>query len=303
VALGLQAKRLQVASGERSFLVQPPTDASRAAPVLLVLHGGTQSMRRLLQRGAGASLAWPGLARRENALLLIPNGTSLEHGEPHGDRQTWNDLRSAGGPTKRPDDVAFLTALIDWAHATYRTDRRKVFVTGASNGGIMTFRLLMEAPDRFTAAAAFIAALPEGETGLRQPSRVTPLLIVNGTEDRLIKWSGGNVMGGRGRTRSVEATVAWWRHANRTDDERRAAIETLPDVAPNDGCQLERIVYPARPGGAEVQFIRMVGGGHTMPSQAHPLEVGFLARQLLGTECRDVETAELVWDFFKRHAR
>jgi hypothetical protein len=53
--LGLQERSLRIGKIDRWFLVQPPADLLRPAPVLLVLHGGTQSMRRLFAPEAGAT--------------------------------------------------------------------------------------------------------------------------------------------------------------------------------------------------------------------------------------------------------
>jgi poly(3-hydroxybutyrate) depolymerase len=44
-APGLQEKTIAAGSSERWFLVRPPGDKTRPAPIMLILHGGGQSMR------------------------------------------------------------------------------------------------------------------------------------------------------------------------------------------------------------------------------------------------------------------
>ena len=301
-ALGLEERRLRIGQTDRVFLVQPAPDPSRPAPVLLVLHGGTQSMRRLFSQNAGATRGWPELARRENAVLLVPNAINPDNGDPLGDNQNWNDLRQSVARKSDADDVAFILALLDWSHKTYRTDRRRVYVTGASNGGMMTFRLLMEAPEKFAAGAAFIGALPLDSSQLKQPSKPTPLLIANGTLDPLVIWNGGKIAGNRGETRSVAATVDWWVTANKASAQASTPLR-LPDRDPNDQCVIDMRTYPAGIGGAPVVAVTMNGGGHSIPSAQFGIPDTWLVRRFIGPICRDVEGTELAWEFLSTHRR
>lgn len=301
-AVGLQERNLRVGGVERWFLVQPPLDTSRPAAVLLVLHGGTQSMRRLFALDAGASRGWPELARRENLLLLVPNGTHAGSGNAASDDQNWNDLREDVARESKADDVAFIAALLDWAHAQHHIDRSRVYVTGASNGGMMSFRLLIEVPERFAAAAAFVAALPADSSRIRRPALPTPLLLANGTRDPLVIYEGGSIAGKRGKTQPVPATVAWWIDANRAAREAPGAT-TLPDTDPGDRCTIEQRDHPALAGGAPVRVVTMQGGGHSMPSARYALPDSLFMRRYIGPVCRDVEAVELAWEFLSAHRR
>jgi polyhydroxybutyrate depolymerase len=301
-ALGLSEKSILVQGVERWFLVQPPSDASKAAPVLLVLHGGTQSMRRLFAENAGATRVWPELAQRENVLLLVPNAVNAETGDAKSDDQNWNDLRKDVSRESKADDVGFLLALLDWAAETYKTDPSRIYVTGASNGGIMTFRMLMEAPERFAAGAAFVAALPVDDASFRTPATPTPLMIANGTLDPLMKWQGGKIPGGRGTTRSVADTIKWWVAANRAETTASDTVR-LPDRDPDDNCIIERNSYKAAPGGAPVVAYTMRGGGHNLPSAKYDLPDTWAVRRFIGPVCRDVEGVELVWKFLSAYRR
>jgi polyhydroxybutyrate depolymerase len=300
--LGLQERSLRIGKIDRWFLVQPPVDPLRPAPVLLVLHGGTQSMRRLFAPEAGATRGWPELARRENALLLVPNAVNPDNGDPHSDNQNWNDLRQGMARISAANDVGFVLSLLDWAHSTYRTDRSRVYVTGASNGGMMTFRLLMEAPERFAAGAVFVSALPSEDIRLKRPSKPTPLLIANGTLDPLVLWNGGKIAGDRGETRSVSATVNWWVEANKAVAQASNPTR-LNDRAPSDNCTIERSVHAARLGGAPVVTYTMKGSGHNIPSSKYSIPDTWLVRRFLGPVCRDIEGIELAWEFLSAYRR
>jgi polyhydroxybutyrate depolymerase len=106
---------------------------------------------------AGGTQAWRDLAEENGFLLIVPNGTNARIGDPRGNDQNWNDCRSAArvGETKA-DDVGFIIALVEWAQREMRIDPLRVYATGASNGGGMSYRLAIERPDRFAAVAVFI---------------------------------------------------------------------------------------------------------------------------------------------------
>ena len=301
-SLGLKEQTIKIGTTERYFLVQPPKDKTRLAPVLLVLHGGGQSMRHLFATTAGATRGWPALADRENALLLVPNATNAETGSTNSDDQNWNDLRQGMSRESKADDVTFLLGLLDWAKGAHNVDRQRIYVTGASNGGMMTFRLLIEAPERFAAGAAFIAALPVDAARLKQPKTPTPLLIANGTLDPLILWNGGKIAGNRGETRSVPATISWWLEANSAS--RTANVtQQLTTQTSDQSCAIERRVYNAEPNGAPIETHTFIGGGHTIPSAKYALPDKWIVRRILGPACRNAEGIEYAWDFMSKHRR
>lgn len=297
-----QELSLSVAGGARWTTVYQPPGYQAGAPVVLLLHGGGQSMRKIFSAHAGGMRQWLDIADREKFLLLIPNATNAKTGDPKGDKQNWNDLRDAGITDKAgADDVGFLVQLLDWARDRYHYDPKRVFVTGASNGGMMTFRLLLEQPQRFTAAAAYIASLPATAPPRPAAGKRVPLMLFNGTRDPLIQWQGGEIRGERGTTMAIEPMVQWWREVNGVHDAP-ANTATLPDRDPDDGCRITRTEWQAAtPDGAPLVFYRAEGGGHALPSIAHPLHLGPLWRRLIGPVCGDVEGAELAWEFFRRY--
>ena len=286
---------------QRWFRVYRPSDLPEKAAVVTLLHGGTQSMRKIFRPRSGGTQEWRQVADSEKFLLLVPNGTNPDTGDAFGDKQHWNDIRNAARVNNPDvDDVGFMRELFQWVRSRYSVDPKRFYVTGASNGGMMTYRLLMEMSDQIAAGAAFIANLPMDGRRLRDPARAVPLMICNGTADPLVHWDGGEIPRGRGNLRSAEQTVAWWVRANHAS-EKLAASEDLADLDPSDGCRLYRTTYPPLPGGAEVVFIRMQGGGHTLPSNKHTLPDYRWVGRLFGPVCRDAEGARLAWDFLKQH--
>lgn len=282
----------------RWYTLYRPTSLQAAAPAILLLHGGTQNMERIFGDRAGGSAGFAALAERVGALLIAPNGTRRGSADSRSGRLNWNDFRPATAARKTDaDDVGFLRDLV--ARMTDRFDLSpgRLLVTGASNGGLMTQRLIMEAADMVGAGAVFIANLSADTSTLATPSRPVPILIVNGTADPLMPYDGGVVGQNNWRVASTQEQVAWWARANRADSAR-AETRTLADRDPDDGCRIQATRIPAGPGGAPVWDYTMVGGGHSSPSIAHALPDMRLLRRLLGPHCRELEAAELAWQFF-----
>ena len=299
---GWQESSLEVGGSTRWYLIYTPESLPANPPMVIILHGGTGSMRSVLHPNAGGTKEWLVLAEKEGFVLLVPNGTNPETGDTFGDEQNWNDHRSdsAAGQTNA-DDVRFILALLDQITAQYPLDPGRIYLTGGSNGGLMTYRLLIEAPDRFAAGAAFIANLPELALNLPVLGKPTPLMIVNGTEDPLIPWEGGLVGKDRGMVISAEETAAWWAIANRVNPDQKTS-ELLPDADPEDNCRIQKDYYPAGSDGAPVIFYAVQGGGHAMPSGKHPFPNNFLIRWVIGPVCRDAEGVTLAWEFFNQTA-
>jgi polyhydroxybutyrate depolymerase len=282
----------------RWYRIYIPDPLPENPTLVLYLHGGTLSMRSLFSPLVDSTKTWLRLAEEQKLILLVPNGVNPETGDTYGDDQNWNDLRphQAEGQT-RVDDVGFLTILLDEVSRDLSLTPDHVYVTGASNGGMMTYRLLIEAPEHFSAGAVFIANLPDLDPPLPTPDLPRPIMIANGTEDPLVPWEGGTVARDRGLVLSAEKTVDWWVTANQADPNW---IETndLADLNPNDDCQIQSYLYPAQEGGAPVLFYAVRGGGHTLPSLAEPRLFDSIAKPLFGPVCRDADGVLLAWDFF-----
>jgi polyhydroxybutyrate depolymerase len=298
---GLVEQRFQSVRGERAFLEYAPPSFARGNGVIIILHGGGQGMRRMFASESSANRSWLQIADEEGALLLAPNGTDLASGDPFGDHQSWNDLRNIWGDNPAaPDDVTFIAALIDWAATERGADRSRIYVSGASNGGIMVFRLLLERPSLFAAGAAFIASLPEGELPL--PPEARPIILINGTADHVVYWQGGELAGARGRVRSARETLDFWLSANGLEDQDPLVVDHLPDRVDDDGCRVTIESYGAAERPPLVEFVAMVGGGHWIPSTSSRT-VSHELVNWLGPRCREVDGPRLAWSFLRLHRR
>jgi polyhydroxybutyrate depolymerase len=280
----------------RWFLEHRPDSYAEGGALVILLHGGTQSMRKIFNRRNRGSRRWLDLSDANGFLLLAPNGVNPDTGDTKGDDQNWNDLRDEIGGNV--DDVGFLTALTYWAVTERGVDPSRVYVTGASNGGIMTYTALILTPEVYAAGAAFIANLPATE--VPTPDNPTPIFIMNGTKDKLMKWDGGTVGQEGGEVRSALATRDYWVQVNAADagNVQKAKLRNRRLF---DGCRITSELYPATGAdSAPVQFYTMEGGGHMIPFTgfgSYPLSYRLIA----GPPCRDTDGADLAWDFMSQY--
>ncbi|GAB4376456.1 MAG: hypothetical protein Kow0062_16760 [Acidobacteriota bacterium] len=290
---------------DRRFRVYDPGFAPpEGMPLVFVLHGGGGSMASVTDNGTMAE--WPDIADENGILLIVPNGVNPATGDPAGDDQNWNDCRAdAPAVETGADDVGFVSALIDWAAARWPIDPARVYATGASNGGMMSYRLAFELSDRIAAIAAFIANLPaDSECG--EPAHPVPVFICNGdAEDDYMPWDGGCVKAASGTCRrgtviAAEATRDWWiAHLNTTREP--TDMTAFPDLDPSDGSTVESALHDGGFEAAEVAFYRVHGGGHTTPSIEHHRPAWLLALLGLGSQNHDIEGAREAWAFLARH--
>jgi polyhydroxybutyrate depolymerase len=168
--------------------------------LVLVLHGGGQSPRSA-EKMSGMSAK----ADKENFLVVYPSGTGRLSSMP-----TWNSGACCSHAMKNNvDDVAFLRALISKLEEDYAVDRKRVFVTGISNGGMMSYRLACELADKIAA----IAPVEGAQDTPCHPSSPLSVVIFHGTADRLVPFSGGTTPFQIGSKRSdtpVAETVSLW---------------------------------------------------------------------------------------------
>lgn len=291
------ASELALVSGglERTYDVYaPPTETKRKRPLVVVLHGYTGSAKKIMKNN-NPNRAWLDVALCENFIVAIPNGLAGPKGFP-----SWNDCRKDNTRNTDADDLAFIKALIQTLIREHQADPSRVYVTGTSNGGHMSLRLALEAPDIIAAAAPIVAAMPQSSE-CKPMGRPVSILFINGTYDPILPYGGSQAdknakKSDGGTVLPVEDSVAWWVRNNGADTD--PVITKFRDADLKDGGMVLKYFYP---GPAPVALIKVTGGGHTEPSLSH--HYGALYRLIVDGQNRDFETAEEVWQFFKDKAR
>ena len=280
----------------RYFHYYVPERLPAASPLVILLHGGSQDYSQILQQNS-AQNEWLKISDEHNFLLVIPNGTEAGTGNTSGTNQHWNDCRADAPEVETDaDDVGFISNLIDWAIRKYGIDPSRVYATGASNGGMMSYRLAAELSHRIAAVAAFVANLPRNTECSAAPRPIS-IFICNGTKDRWMPWEGGEVKKG-GQVISAGATRDYWIRHNSTNTQP-SHVTQYRDLDSDDRSTVRSEIYEKGLQGSEVAFYTVTGGGHTIPSIRHVLSR--VVEWIVGPQNHDVEGAREAWKFLSRH--
>lgn len=280
IANGIK-RTLTVDGQERTFtqVVPPACRGLRAACALVFgFHGGGLPgvSGAQFDRQTGFSAA----AARRRFILLLPDALD----------RNWKDGRPEVG--NAVDDVAFVKAMI----ASLRTvgikhDPARVFATGLSNGGHMSFRLACEMSDVFAAVSPVAANLGTTLSAQCRPTRPISVLNIVGVADPVSPYAGGEIKGGRGWLISSDTTLAFWARA---DGCQSPASVSRSDRDPGDGTSIIVTRFDRCTNGARIHRISIVGAGHVWPGETP----GFLLSRLVGRSTRELNGTDAVLDFF-----
>lgn len=294
---------ITIGSQARYFRVYQPAGIAANAPVVIMLHGGSQSMTEIFDTSAGGTRVWTNVADDEKFLLVVPNGFDATANSATGNNQSWNDCRpltSANPGFSGQDDVAFISELIEWTKKSFNVDNTRFYATGVSNGGLLCYRLATELNAKIAAIAPFIANQPDPNECMA-PSSAMPMMICVGTLDPLMPFLGGNVsVSDRGTVKSASETLNFWLDVNGVASTD-FIITNLPDVNTTDNSTIVKRSYGSSNPAKEIEFYTVVGGGHCMPSVLNPLSAA--SQTTIGPQNKDIEGARVAWDFLKRHKK
>jgi len=246
----------QLTSGQRArtyrLFVPSGYDGHERLPLVLDLHG------------SGGSSA--GQARNSGLEMVSASGERFIVATLDAVDARWNVPVQNG----RPDDVAYVSDVIDHVGARVCTDPARVYATGFSGGARMTSLLGCKLGSRIAAIAPV--------SGLRLPGagcsgRAVPVLTFHGLADPQNTYEGHVPDRGGEWVESVpDALAGWARHdsckGNVILDDPPGPLSTMR----YDGCAE----------GSEVRMIRIDGLGHTWTR-------------------KEVDSTVVMWQFFKSH--
>lgn len=271
-------KTLTVDGRQRSYtLVLPegldPQGAARA-PMVIALHGGGgnaaqfESSSMLTARAGAAGFA-----------VMYPNGTSSGSG-----LNTWNGGGCCGyAVANQVDDVNFIRQAIIEATSAHKVDPARIYATGHSNGGILSYRLACELSDRIAAIAPNAAAHMLNSC---TPSRPVPVLHMHSRQDTNVPIAGGVGTGMSGVSfPSLDSTMSVWISHNGCASQPVVDLQAGSYTRSSwTGCQ----------GGARVELYLSDDGGHAWP--------GGLASTAAGdTPSKAINANDLALSFFQHH--
>jgi len=269
---------IEVGGQKRTAIFVEPERLKRSPrTAIIMLHGANNGSGRRIQENLGLDE----LLRGSGAVAIYPD--ALEGG--------WNVSGGAG-----PDDPAFLRALAAKLVADGVADRRKIFLMGASTGGMLALRIGCHSADYLAGVGALIAGLPSRYVAGCKPPPLA-FLLMNGTANPLAPYEGGaaKLPGFKEEIASAEATLAPFVAANDCSSQR--TVRDFPDRDQADGSRvvMERFVGCKH----VVELVRVEGGGHTLPGRPARSDRG----QSVGALNKDVNVSRLIAEFVRQSQR
>jgi polyhydroxybutyrate depolymerase len=276
---------------ERTYILHlpPQYDGHSPLPLVLAFHGGGGNARQLLESSdLGAR------ADRDGFILVAPNGTGRfrEH------LLTWNVGFGFGYAMRHHiDDIGFVRQLLDTLESGLSIDRRRVFATGISNGGILCHFLAASLSSRIAAIAPIVGCVggrkAENEPMIMPPRPASPVAVIafNGALDKHIPYAGGRQLESVGRpvfVTSADTMHAFWERANH--------CEGPPDIEDHSADQYKVIAFSRGCRGAEVVQYLILDQGHAWPGGKKP-------RFFADAPSTHVSADDVMWAFFKAHPK
>lgn len=271
---------------DRVATVHVPADYNPGSkpPLVLLLHGGGGGAKHALEKDG-----WAAKADKEGFLIVAPEGLGALPKLPANFKLNpalWNSGQlKTGSPRAAVDDVGFIRQLLDDLKQKVPYDESRVFSTGHSNGGGMTFRLAAELSERF-AAIGMVAGRMVVENP--KPTKPLPTLYIIGTEDPLMPLGGGEVKSpwsGSWTNRPVDEQLAKWAEAIHCEKEPKV-ISEKDDV--------RTVVYPSKANGPPLKVLYLQGHGHPWPGAKQALP-----ESIMGPNTSKLDATDTIWEFFE----
>jgi poly(3-hydroxybutyrate) depolymerase len=232
----------------RAVIVNASTDGTKR-PVVIALHGG-QGSAEIMRGNSG----FDPVAKANGFMVVYGEGTDFG-----ANRHAWNTGFLLRRQVRDADDIAYLDTLIDKLISEHDADPARIYMTGGSNGGMMTFVYAVARSERLAAVAPVVASM---FTFDKKPSAPLPILIINGVKDEEVPIEGGmsrNPLVSRAQDapyKPLKEVVQFWVESNKSQSP--ADIREKGTVTTS--------VYSAVTGGAVTEFVVDAEGGHGWPS-------------------------------------
>jgi polyhydroxybutyrate depolymerase len=239
---------------------------SQSVPLILNLHGYTSNA---LQQQLYSNFM--PIADTANFLMVYPEGKA-----PLGN-QYWN---AGFGGTE--NDVLFMSDLIDSLKLIYNIDLNSIYSCGMSNGGIMSYYLACNLPNRIAAIASVTGSMLKTWFSCA-PSRPFPIMEIHGTADGTVNYLGDATFA------PIDSVVKKWSSHNNCNPA--PTTFSVPNISLTDNSTALHYVYSGGTSGSSVELYKVIGGGHSWPG----------AFAFLANTNQDFSASVEIWRFFRKY--
>ncbi len=252
---------------EREYILYIPKtyNPQEKLPLLLVFHGYTSNNKVIMNYSK-----FNEIADTANFIVVYPQGTFLER------KTHWN----VGGWTlkSKTDDIGFVNALIDNISEEYSINSDRIYSTGMSNGGFMSFLLACQLSERIAAIASVTGSMTIQTFADCKPKHPTPVLQIHGDADGTVPYGGAATW-----TKSIDEVVSYWVGVNQIDPSPHV-VDVTKYMEDYDNVITQKVYE--KEGCATVTHYKIAGGDHTWPG---------------AWGNKDISASIKVWDFLSQY--
>ena len=253
---------------------------SKSFPLVIALHGGGGNSKNMMEK-----TGFNNLADEKGFIVVYPDGT----GRFKNRLLTWNAGYCCGYALENNvDDVGFIRTLIEKLQNNFNIDPKRIYITGHSNGGMMTYRLGAELSDIFAAIAPVAGTIGGKETEnsslyiIPEPTYPVSVISLHGLLDEHVPYNGGNGNNSSGSRidLSVNESIFFWIEHNGCNTTSKR------NIIYNGNIIFDNYLYGKN--GSEVTLVTIVNGGHGWP---------------VVDSNSELSATDLIWDFFEAHPK
>ena len=229
---------------QRDYIIHIPSiyNVSDPIPLVFCFHGYGGNANSIL-----SYTIFNSISDTAGFIVVYPQGTLLQ-GTPH-----WN----VGGWTlaSNIDDVGFISSLLDSLSDQYNIDDTRVYSTGMSNGGYMSFLLACQLSDRIAAIASVTGSMTIQTYNSCNPQHPTPILQLHGTYDQTVPYYGNPSW-----TKSIDDVLQYWVNYNNCNPSPTTI--SIPNINLFDNSTVERLTWENGGNSVVTDHLKVIGGGH-----------------------------------------
>jgi polyhydroxybutyrate depolymerase len=274
-------KYIEYAGRNRKYLIHipPNLDPTTPIPLVLVLHGGggaPQGMAKITKFNEKADA--------EKFIVVYPAGS----GRFESRFLTWNSGNCCGyALDDNIDDSGFIRTLIDQLQKELKIDESRIYVTGLSNGAMMSYRLACELSDKIAAIGVVAGAFNYQPC---TPSHTVSVIILHGTADQHVLYIGGTPkkqVDRHPRTDTpIADAVAFWTKQDRC---------STPPKKEKSG-KIFSEIYEGCANNSGITLFSIQDEGHTWPGGE---KWAFWADE----PTKEISATNEIWKFFVNHPK
>ena len=228
-------------------------EAEGLSSVLFNLHGyGSNALEQMYYTNFN-NLA---NTKENNFILIHPQGaplnTVLTSSSSH-----WNSGGWTIGSTV--DDVDFIDTIIKLVSQKYNLNQDRIYSTGMSNGGFMSYHLACNLSSKIAAIASVTGSMSKETYEDCNPTHSTSILQVHGTIDATVPFEGNSALG----MRSINDVMNYWKLYDACDIEPISIITDYFDIE----ISVQHDTYLNCLNDVQVELYKIEGMGHRWPNK------------------------------------